>query len=976
MRETLWSLLILFGLVGCHPSQEEGMPSATPFLNVDTAPVDSILSRMSMEEKVGQLIVAYSDRPDSLQQQRLAYWTIRGRIGGVLLEDWLFDDFAQVIDSARRRAPHPLFVGTRQRGLLNNQFLDAAAMPAAMTLDALAKGPQKDQLRSYALQQLRETGVNFWLGAPEHGDLAAHPGFFEWLDLLRAEKVLRFVAPAWKAFAGPRDTLLLAPTEQQALDRLIAGGVSGLAVDSSFVARRWPSFLPDLFWTRYLDRKAGFQGLSLTQLSDAGDWERAWQGGIDLFIVPAAEAPTLHRRICRAVKADRQNRYRLDARVRKALLAKRWMRQRPLREPPVDRRLSRQVLQASVADWRGPVQAELPVTRAVLARHLRSDAWKVLRRRLYREAITVASNTHRLVPFRELNGSFRLLEYSAQPFSEFHRFFRKYAAGHRHYYVPGKEGVLPSPRSVLGNQDIGIMLLDEYRLDGRRDSLLIRDMRELGRQGRLVLLNFREPANLVHFDSTLTVIQLYERHDLNEQLAAQLLFGAVSANGRLPINVNAFFRAGMGERIDQIRLQFAPPETVGIAPEKLVGIDAIALTAIDEGATPGCQVAVAKEGKIIYSKGFGYHSYRKQHPVKTDDLYDVASITKVAATTLAAMKLYEAGSFALNDRLEKHLLCDRGSTLKNISIWKILTHQSGLQPNMPIAPYLMDRRPDNADCEGFFCLEARGPYRVRIADDFYFDRRYVDSIWRDVHRLPVKPQRGYRYSDVNFMLLQRMIEEKTGTALDELVAATFYEPLGLRQTAFNPVDRFERVRIVPTQYDRRWRHQLLRGYVHDETAALMGGVGGNAGLFSSAEDLAVIFQMLLNGGQYGGRQYLRPETIDLFTTAAYGNHRGLGFDKPYRTNRTSRAATASPASYGHTGFTGAAVWVDPTEELVFVFLSNRVHPRVRNGLLFRRNVRSRIHQVIYDALGSFDGQIPGLEERKKLKNGGTEERTN
>jgi CubicO group peptidase (beta-lactamase class C family) len=280
---------------------------------------------------------------------------------------------------------------------------------------------------------------------------------------------------------------------------------------------------------------------------------------------------------------------------------------------------------------------------------------------------------------------------------------------------------------------------------------------------------------------------------------------------------------------------------------------------------------------------------------------------------------------------------------------------------MPIAPYIMDRRANNTDCEGYFCVEAREPYTIRVADQFYFDGRYVDSIWKAVHRLPVQPRRGYRYSDVNFMLIQRMIEEKTGTSLDELVEREFYGPLGLRHTAFNPSGRFDPARIAPTQNDLRWRHQLLHGSVHDETAALMGGVGGNAGLFSSAEDLAVLFQMLLNGGQYGGREYLKPATIELFTSDGHGNHRGLGFDKPYRTNQTSRAAGAPAESYGHTGFTGAAVWVDPTEDLVFVFLSNRVHPNARNSLLFRLNVRSRIHQVVYDALGTYAETIPELE---------------
>jgi len=946
-------------LMGCHPVEEPLSTSATPFLNEEIVRVDSMLRTMTLEEKVGQLTVVTGDRPDTVFYRHLLTLAAAGRIGGLLLENWPFLDFAALVDSARRQASLPLLVGTRQRGLLNNQFADAPLLPAAGTLDALSSDKRKARLEGLAVSQLREVGINFWLGSSAVGAGALQGTLSAWLDRLSEERILGIAGLGADATIERSDSLLLSVLQQRSLARLTQRGLAGIAIDSAFLSDRSEAFAQDRFWQCFLDQTMQFQGLSVVEVADSVSLERAWSAGVDLFVVPV-EAASLLRMIHGSLAKGRWSQARLDASVRKVLLAKSWMRRPSASEASVSRPLPPTVIQASVADWRGPAPPRRSVTREEIARHFNSDAWRVFSRRLYEEALTVASNPHHFIPLLELEHSFRLLEYSERPFNDFFAAFNKYADGSRHSFRPDAQGMLSSPRSVLGDQDMGILLLDEYQLHEQRDSVLLRDLRDLGREGRLILINFRKPGNLVHFDSTLTVIQLYERNDLNEQLAAQLLFGAVSANGCLPHDINECFRAGTGEPVRQIRLQYAPPETVGIAPEKLVGIDAIARTAIDKGATPGCQVVVAKAGKIIYSKAFGYHAYDKKEAATTDDLYDVASITKVAATTLAAMKLYDEAAFDLQDKLKEHLSCDPESTIGDIPLRKIFTHQSGLQSNMPIAPYIMDRRSDNADCETYFCYEDRDSFHVKVAENFYFNGHYQDSIWQAVQHLPVQPQRGYRYSDVNFMLLQRMIEEKTGSGLDELVDRVFYRPMGLRHIAFNPADRFDRERIVPTQNDTRWRHQLLRGYVHDETAALMGGVGGNAGLFASAEDLATLFQMLLNGGHYGGREYLKPETVKLFTNAGHGNHRGLGFDKPYRTNRTSRAANAPADSFGHTGFTGAAVWVDPDEDLTFVFLSNRVHPRPRNGLLFRLNVRGRIHQVIYDALNTYQEQIPEL----------------
>ena len=382
----------------------------------------------------------------------------------------------------------------------------------------------------------------------------------------------------------------------------------------------------------------------------------------------------------------------------------------------------------------------------------------------------------------------------------------------------------------------------------------------------------------------------------------------------------------------------------------LVSIDAIANSAIDAGAMPGCQVFAMKNGAVIYNKAFGYHTYAEQRPVRLDDLYDVSSLMKILGTTIAAMKLYEEGKLQLNGKVKDYLSLKSRSTIRNIEIRSLLSHQSGLQPNMPVSPYVFVRDSSLAKAR-YFQAKKEPPFTIQVADSMYFNSLYQDSIWNAVQDLEISSKQDYRYSDVNFILLQRIIESITSQSLDSYLEATFYSPMGLDRTCLNPLQKFPKSEIIPTQYDDKWRMQLVHGHVHDESAALLGGVGGNAGLFSTAEQSGVILQMLINGGSLNGRQYLLPTTIDYFTRAIHGNHRGLGFDKPYPNRQSGLPPSAPLSTFGHTGFSGAAAWADPDNDLVYVFLSNRIHPDRSNAKLIQLRVRDRIHQVIYDAFG-------------------------
>ncbi len=495
-----------------------------------------------------------------------------------------------------------------------------------------------------------------------------------------------------------------------------------------------------------------------------------------------------------------------------------------------------------------------------------------------------------------------------------------------------------------------IVTLEDIDLSPTIHQQFLNSLHKISQSSQVICVNFGNPANLALLDTSIAAIQIFESNKLTQLFAPQLLFGAITAKGKLPLDITPNMPKGKQIRTSVIRLKYTIPEEVGIPAPKLVGIDAIVQTAIREKAIPGCQVVVAKEGKIIYSKTFGYHTYRQQQRVEKTDLYDVASITKVAATTLAAMKLYEVGKIDLRQSLDQQMELPKGATIKKILLKDLFIHKSGLQRNMPIAAYLNNKGyPRN--CTPFFCRTPTAQHSLEVASDFYFNPSYLDSIWRDVSHLERKYKyRRYLYSDVNFYLIHRLIEEKTRSKLDDYAKWNFYQPLGLRYCTYKPLERFPADIIVPTQKDRFWRKNLVRGYVHDESAAILGGVGGNAGLFANAEDLAVLFQMLLNGGQYGGERFISQKTIDYFTSSNHGNHRGLGFDKGRYNYTVSKEASLD--TYGHSGFSGTCVWVDPQEELVYVFLSNRIHPDPKNNTIKKSRVRQRIHQVIYDAIES------------------------
>jgi beta-glucosidase-like glycosyl hydrolase/CubicO group peptidase (beta-lactamase class C family) len=452
------------------------------------------------------------------------------------------------------------------------------------------------------------------------------------------------------------------------------------------------------------------------------------------------------------------------------------------------------------------------------------------------------------------------------------------------------------------------------------------------------------------------IIACYEDDEIVQNTAIDLLQGRIPAKGKLPVTVCDEFMYGNGIVSSGSFLPHVNPDAAGLDPIKLNAVDSIFNDAIEKGAAPGGVVLVVKDGKIAYHKAYGYSTYDKKEPVQLESIFDMASCTKICATTISIMKLYDAGKVDLNKKLGDYLPWVKGSNKENLLLSNILLHQAGLVSFIPFYKETLDA--EGKPLAKYYSTKQTDSFNIRVADNLFMRTDWRDTLYKRILQSPLGETGKYIYSDNDFIFLGKVVEAVSGQPLDEYVKKEFYTPLGLTTAGFKPREHFALNRVIPTEHEKTFRLQLLRGDVHDPGAAMFGGVAGHAGLFSNAYDLAVIMQMLLNGGTFNGKKYLNASTVELFT--AYHStisRRGYGFDKPEKDNATRPepypCLSASPQTFGHTGYTGTCVWADPAKKLIFIFLSNRVNPDGGdvNKKLLNMNVRPKIHEAIYKAMG-------------------------
>jgi CubicO group peptidase (beta-lactamase class C family) len=607
-----------------------------------------------------------------------------------------------------------------------------------------------------------------------------------------------------------------------------------------------------------------------------------------------------------------------------------------------------------LADYRQPNTDNL----SLKLHQVESD---VLQHKLYEHAITLVKNSGNLLPFHLIDTtSFASLSLNARA-PIFHSTLSKYAHFDRFNTLTSKDHA--SLISQLKDHDVivvgvfGMNNSPQKNYGIKKEDLLLLD--KLREHAEVIINLFGNPYALSEFDNFDQVLCAYENNDFTQQLVPQALFGANDIMGTLPISASTNWPTGTGiTRNNNQRLGQSVPEMVSMDRATLNKIDLIAQEAIETMATPGCQVLVARNGKVIFDRSYGYHTYDSIQQVTPESIYDIASITKVAASLQAITFMEEQGLIDLDKKISFYLTDLKGSNKEDMTIRDILSHQSGLWPYLPFWRQTMN---SEEHLPKYYNHQPASDFPYYVSEGLYTSKSIRESVWQWVIESKLRQKEedvpyGYKYSDMGYYMMHRLAEQVLNQPIEDFLAQNFYEPLGLTTLGYNPLHRFDKSRITPTERDSTFRMTQVWGTVHDQGSALFGGVAGHAGLFSNSRDLATLMQMHLQGGVYGGLRYLNESTLHKFTQQQYLNYnrRGAGWDKPLPGAWYGPTSEyASKLTFGHTGFTGTAVWADPTFDLIFVFLSNRIYPDANNRKLIQNNIRTRMQDIVYQSIWEF-----------------------
>jgi CubicO group peptidase (beta-lactamase class C family) len=478
-------------------------------------------------------------------------------------------------------------------------------------------------------------------------------------------------------------------------------------------------------------------------------------------------------------------------------------------------------------------------------------------------------------------------------------------------------------------------------------------VKELALKTNLIVVIFGNPYAAKSFEEIPGLVVAYEEDALAQDLTAQALFGATAMNGRLPISL-LNHRVGEGQSKNDTKiLAYGVPEEVGLSSKELQRIEKVTREIVSTRSAPGGVVLVAKDNMIVYHKAFGTHNYTPSQLVQADHVYDLASITKILSGTLAMMKLYETNKVQIDAPLSSYIPETSLTNKGNIIISDMMAHHARLIPFIPFYEETVSRiKKKTTPLPNFYKSMNVQDYNIQVAPFMFMHNGMIDTIWNRIYQSPLRESDGYRYSDLGFYLVGKIVKNASSTDLDKFVNQNFYKPLGLKNTMYNPARILPLNKIAPSDYDDYFRGRITHGYVHDMGAAMLGGISGHAGLFSNAKEVAILMQLLLNNGSYGGKKYLEESTVSLFTTRhPKSTRRALGFDmRDYDNAKSDMSSRSSYETFGHTGFTGTCTFADPKNNLIYVFLSNRTYPNMENNSLNKNDYREKIHDIIYQAL--------------------------
>lgn len=701
-----------------------------------------------------------------------------------------------------------------------------------------------------------------------------------------------------------------------------------------------PASVSQIFFNDILKTKMNFQGLTFAEIpylqkimnkDRGGETELlAFMAGNDVLIDPENVNASV-RKIQKALKKNKALQNQLNASVKKILYAK----------------------------YDAGLAYPLPVDEDNLPGQINSLQAQLLKSKLSESIVTVVRNTDGLLPIQYLEDQqFASLTLGKEAKNEFNHYLGKYASFKNFTLrtLADTTGVY----NELNRHDVIVVSVFPFASSFELD--IVPQIKKLAQTKKVIVCLFGDPSSIKNYYEINTIITAYDDDPLLAKVVAEIIFGGLKAKGKLPLAPSLLIAQGTGTTTAlRDRFTYTLPEEAGMDSKTLEAIAPIAREAIDIGATPGCMVLVVKDGKVVYERAFGWQTYDNKVPVTDETIYDLASVTKVTATLQTVMFMQEKGLIDINKKVSQYLPELKNSNKKDFTIKDIITHQAGLWPFLPFwATTTTSVNKDSKVLPFYYSKTQSAEYPFPVADSLYAFKNMKDSLWQWIIKAKVvdkvvRTPYDYRYSDMGFYIMQHLAEKMLNQPMQDFLDQNLYEPLGAYTTGYLPRRNFSAERIAPTENDILFRKRLLVGYVHDQGAAMHGGIAGHAGLFSDANDLAKLGQMWLNKGHYGGIQFFKPETIGLFTAKQFENsRRGLGWDKPIMSDWNGPTSLlASPETFGHTGFTGTCIWVDPKFNLVFIFLSNRVYPDMTNNKLLNANIRPRIQEVVYKAIFNY-----------------------
>ncbi len=969
-----------FLLIACSTIHAQQTSRAPEFVQYENSKwVDSLMKTLTPNERISQLIMvaAWSNRGEEHKEEILKM--IReNKVGGILFFQGGPVQQVRLMNEYQAASKVPLLGAIDAEWGLGMRLDSTISFPYQMALGAIQEDSLIYDLGVEVARQIKRSGLHLnFAPVLDVNNNANNPvinyrSFGEdkynvarkAIAYMRGMQDQNLMTTA-KHFPGHGDTdtdshyaLPQINHSRARLDSLelypfreaIKAGIGGImvahldipALDSTGV----PSTLSKPIITKLLKEELKFQGLTVTDaMNMKGVTVGNLPGVVDKDAILAGndlleyteDVPKAIEEIRDAINKGLITQAEIDRRCRKVLAVKYWV---------------------------GLNNYE-PVSLLNVSEELNTSEANLLNRKLTEASLTVLKNTGDLLPIKQLeNLRIASVGINSEILSDFQKTLSLYTrVDHFNLKKDLTEEEIGVMQDLLKPYDIVIVGIHDTGLRPHNVLQMTPEVqkfvKEISARKNTVIGFFKNPYvldKLENIENASALITAYQDSKNSQEIAAQLIFGGVGASGRLPVSVGSKFKAGDGIDIKGgLRFKYTLPEEAGMDSRILnQRIDSLMQEAISQKAIPGGQILVARGQKVVFHKAYGRHQYRDTVNVQLSDLYDLASVTKISASMAALMKLHDEGKFSENATLATYIPKFRRSNKKDIPLYDILTHQGRLEPWIP---FWKNTLRNNGSYKWFTIKkDSSRNFPIKLAPQMYLHKNYPDKIVKAIRKSPLLEKKEYKYSDFFFILAPRIVENISEEDFEDFLQKNFYNALGATSLMFNPMTKYTHGQIVPTEDDFLFRHQTIHGTVHDEGAIMLGGVSGHAGLFGNANDLAKLLQMYLNMGEYGGKRYLEEETLRKFTSTQFpenNNHRALGFDKPYleyRGEKNNTAKDASAASFGHTGFTGIMVWMDPKEDLLYIFLSNRVTPTRENRRLYELNTRTTIQQVLYDAI--------------------------